>query len=121
MRNYRPVNVGVIIPNKSRHLEKIEDDGDVLEVFISISDGTKIRVRCDSYLLYMRRDEGDAIRTVSSIAKDASFESLVFSVDKSWLLTWLVDEGGGTRQKKDLKHFIVACADDLVDIISLDD
>ena len=121
MTKYSPVDIGAVIPNKSRYLDKIEDNGDLLDIFISMDDGTRIRVKCDSYLLYMRRDEGDALRTVSSIAKDASFEALVFLADRSSLLSWLMDECEGIRKPDKLKHFIVACADDVVDIISVDD
>ena len=121
MTKYSPVDIGVVIPDASRHLDKIEDNGDVLDIFISTGDGAKIRVKCDSYLLYMRRDEGDAIRTVSSIAEQASFDALVFLVKKSWLMAWFIEECADIRKEENLKHFIVACADDVVDIISVDD
>jgi hypothetical protein len=121
MTNYTPINIDSFTSGESRYLDKIEDNGDVLDIFISTKGGTKIRIKCDSYLLYMRRDEGDAIRTVSSIAEDASFDALIFSVRRSWLLSWFVAECEGMRKEENLKHFIVACADDIVDIISVDD
>jgi hypothetical protein len=121
MPTYRAVDVGFVLPGRPRHLDKIEDDGDVLDLYISGEDGTKLLVKCDSYLFYGKRDEGNAIRTVGSIAADTSLDSLVFSVADSWLLAWFVAECEGMRKVEDLKHFIVACANDLIDIISVDD
>lgn len=121
MPSYSRADIDVVLPKRPRHLDAIEDDGDVLDLSISGKDGTRIRVKCDSYLLYAKRDEGNAIRTIASIAEDTSLESLIFAVDKSWLLAWFVDECEGMRRAEDLKHFIVACANDVIDIISVDD
>lgn len=77
---YGAVDVGFVLPRRPRHLDKIEDDGDVLDLYISSEDGTKLLVKCDSYLFYGKRDEGNAVCTVGSIAVDTSLESLVFVV-----------------------------------------
>jgi hypothetical protein len=50
------------------------------DLYISSEDGTKLLVKCDSYLFYGKRDEGNAVCTVGSIAVDTSLESLVFAV-----------------------------------------
>ena len=116
MPSYSAVDVGFVLPKRPHHLDKIEDKEGILDLFISARDGTKIHIRSDSHLLYMWRDEGDALRTVGPVVK---YGSLVYSVEKSPLLAWFADET--TRNTTKLKHFIVTCANDVIDILSADD
>ena len=121
MTNYRPASIAVAIPSRPRHLDKIKDEDGVLDMFLSAKNGTRIHVKCDSYLLYMKRDEGDALRTINLIRENASLEPLIFLVDKSRLVRWFVSECEGMRKEEDLKHFVVASSNDVIDIICVDE
>ena len=102
------------------YVESVKDDYDGFRILLREDGGSErtIKITFEMPIVYRKVDEGDRLKTSSDFhfVEDWSF----FIVKNSDLITWVVEEAFETQKKKMLTHFLIAAANDFIDVVSSD-
>ncbi|MFU2489683.1 hypothetical protein [Thauera sp. WH-1] len=106
--------------NARFELEELVDRAGSLVLTLVRTDGSRVRLQFDSYMAYRKLDEGDALLTLSAMRRTGGMSKSFYRVDNSDFLVWFNEERCGPTPGGPLTHYMVATANDIVDVLSLD-
>jgi hypothetical protein len=95
----------------------LSDDDGVLTIRLRGS-STYVVLRFEAYLAYRKHDEGDAVRTLRAIERTSRLGEWFYMVEQSEFAEWFMVEAGGLRHGAPMLHYVIACSNDLIDVLS---
>jgi hypothetical protein len=101
-------------------LIELFDRGGVLSLNLIDLSGRRLAIIFDSYLLYRKMDEGDAMLTLSLIRNTGGLGKYFYKVEDSDLIRWFQSERCYKKIDESLHHITVAADNDIIDIVTLD-
>ncbi len=103
---------------KRLFVEAVHDDYEGFRILLRGDAATDrmLRVSFEMPLLYRKTDEGDRLKTVHE--NPAITQSALFTVEQSTLVEWLASESDGMRGTDKMTHFLFACSNDVLEVIS---
>lgn len=97
--------------------KSLKDSGNRLD--IDLVDGDKvISIIFESHLFYRKMEEGDAYKYALDIDAQVSLGAVFYKAEKSDLLFWLEERSFGAKKPEELQHFIIAAANDWIDVVA---
>lgn len=118
MNKYQPI-FEQLLPGAPYELENLTDFEGVLTLTLSGADDRRLTLRFDSYLVYRKMAEGDALLTLSAIKRTGGLAKWFYKVDDSDLVAWFKRERCDDRPQQILEHYVIAALNDVVDIVAL--
>lgn len=100
--------------------EQLLDSGGTLIVTIADADGNVLDVCFDSYMVYRKMDEGDALVALAEMAKTGGTTRTFYRVDDSEFVAWFNQQGFKYSEIQSLSHYVVATANDMVDVVAFE-
>ena len=119
MNRYVPVLQGHA-SDKRLELDSLVDSNGILTLRLSSADGSQVRVVFDSYLAYRKLDEGDALEMISWVSHSSILGKSFYEVHDSEFLAWYEEQSAGVRKSSNVRHFAVFTANDVIDVLALD-
>jgi hypothetical protein len=104
-------------PLKPPEFESLVDCNGVLTIKLR-TEKDLLSVCFDSYLLYRKLDEGDALKMLDELASTAPLGRTFYRAYDSELLDWLQEQSLGVKNGKNLEHYLIAASNDWIDVIS---
>jgi len=104
--------------NTRLHFDKLIDCSGVLAVYFAALDGRGIELKFDSYLVYRKMDEGDALLVISEMKSSGGTSKFLYRVDESKFLEWFNAERCGEVLGQPLTHYSMASVDDVIDVLT---
>jgi hypothetical protein len=101
-------------------LEQLLDRGGTLILTMVDAHERRISLSFDSYMVYRKMDEGDALLTHVDLVKTGGTGKWFYRVEDSEFLAWFNKESCNVRANQNLVHYCIAALNDIVDVISLD-
>lgn len=97
--------------------QSLRDTGSQLDIVLADKD-KKILVRFESHLFYRKMEEGDAYKYALDLDAQIPLGAVFYVAEESDLLFWLQEQSFGAKKPENLQHFIIAAANDWMDIIA---
>jgi hypothetical protein len=107
-------------PTPIFEFDRLVDEYGVLTVHLLAEDDRQVRLIFDDYLVYRKRDEGDALSTLRD-AKDAPLGRSFYRVEESDFLAWFQVENHDIRRDRGLIHLVIMTMNDVIDVICCSD
>lgn len=102
-------------------LEELVDREGVLTLVLSGNqDKQRVEMQFDSYFLYRKLAEGDALLTLSAMKRTGGLAKWFYRVNDSDFVAWFKKERCDGKFVQALTHYVVATLDDIVDIVALE-
>jgi hypothetical protein len=99
-------------------LKLVYDDGELRILGLDRSAEPLVTLRFSPVLLTRIADEGVRLRLLGEMAPQ---HALLVLDQQSELVGWVSDEGLKTRDMRDVKHFMIFMAQEIVDVIAFDE
>jgi hypothetical protein len=99
--------------------EELVDRNGILEISLSTGSRKRFKLVFNTYLLFRKMNEGDAILTINDMSRDSMLGKSLYFFEKSEILKWFLTESGGIYDAKDLSHCRILTVDDVIDVICL--
>ena len=93
----------------------VYDDGELRIEALNRAGSVVVLLQFYDVLLTRISDEGTQLRLLQELGSN---RALVFEVQQSDIVTWLLGESLHTRDLKDAKHFLIFIGEEIVDVIS---
>jgi hypothetical protein len=104
-------------PSSLFDLDRLIDERGVLSVHLLHESGHRLSLTFEGYLAYRKRDEGNAMRTLSDASGSGGLGKSFYRVEDSSFLEWFEADGYGLHRAEGLVHVVVMTIDDVIDII----
>lgn len=100
------------------YCEGIHDDYEGFRILLTGENKTDsmLRLLFESPRSYRNTDEGDLLRTISSISHPES--ATLFIVEKSSWIEWFHEETYGIHKDKELVHYAIFTPNDCIEVLS---
>ena len=99
-------------------MKLVYDDGDLRIEGLDRNRSQVIGLRFRDVLLTRIAPEGVRLRLLPELGTQ---RGLVLTDEQSELTSWVLEEGLGTRNMRDAKHFMVRIGEEIVDVVALSD
>ena len=99
-------------------LDQLLDRDGVLVLTLEHENGKRVFIKFDSYLVYRKRDEGDALRTLDGMRRSIGTTHCFYKVEESDFIAWFNREIYADKPRQ-MEHYIIATLNDVIDVISL--
>ena len=80
---------------------------------------TRVRLSFDSYFLYRKMEEGDALISLDELKNSGYSQGGIYLVQDSDLSLWLSIQSQGCVPHGKLQHYSIFCLNDLIDVLTL--
>jgi hypothetical protein len=101
-------------------LEQLIDHRGTLTLTMVDAHEQRIKFSFDSYMVYRKMDEGDALLTQVDLEKTGGVGKWFYRVEDSEFLAWFNKESCDARANQNLVHYSITALNDVVDVIALD-
>jgi hypothetical protein len=96
------------------------DFGGTLVVEFQCFKGEKLKLCFDSYLVYRKMDEGDALIALENVADSNCPGRSIYLVQQSDFRNWFRDQSKGVQSSDRIAHYALHALNDVVDVLSID-
>lgn len=116
--------MSVYVPILQAHVGRFEldqllDRDGVLMLTLEHEDGRRAFVKFDSYLVYRKRDEGDALRTLDEMRRSTETTKCFYKVEGSDFISWFNAENYADKPLRPMGHYVISTLNDIIDVIAL--
>lgn len=117
MTAYLPILQEHVTERTYDFVSLFDTDG-VLTIRIIDAARNELNIVTDSYLVYRKMDEGDALVALKEIREAGVSARFFYCIENSKFLSWFEESGFGVRTGQSLFHYMICLTDDVIELIS---
>jgi hypothetical protein len=100
-------------------LERLVDQDGALLIELWGDDNRRLNVAFDSYVAYLKMDEGDAILMLGHMKRSGGTTKTFYRVENSEFMSWFHLQSCSVRSNQSLIHYAIGTVNDIVDVLAL--